>query len=275
MAREISLTSNEWCNIIFEGKNQEYGAYTLRKESSKRHYTAFGMVALFALLLFLLPMLSKMFGIGQKQYIVSDDVILTVLNTPEKDKDPIKPHIEEETRPKVAPAIKFIAPVIRPDDEVKPADEIPSADELNNFQGMISSVNNVGEDINGVDPATVNLNNEIGGETAEDNEVHSTVTIEVQPSFPGGDAELMAFLSKNIKYPVVAQENYIQGKVQVQFVVGKDGSIEDVQIARGVDRSLDVEAMRVIKAMPKWIPGKQGGRAVKVKFYVPVVFKLQ
>ena len=98
---------------------------------------------------------------------------------------------------------------------------------------------------------------------------------EQMPEYPGGVGELMKFLSTNVKYPVIAQENEIQGRVIVQFVVKKDGSIEDVQIAKGVDPVLDKEALRVISSMPKWTPGKQDGKAVNVKYTVPVMFRLQ
>ena len=99
--------------------------------------------------------------------------------------------------------------------------------------------------------------------------------VEQMPSFPGGDAALMAFLSKNIKYPVVAEENGIQGRVIATFVVERDGSITDVKVVKSVDPSLDKEAVRVLKSMPKWIPGKQNGSAVRVKYTVPVTFRLQ
>jgi len=95
------------------------------------------------------------------------------------------------------------------------------------------------------------------------------------PSFPGGDADLFKFLSNNVKYPVIAQENGIQGRVICQFVVNKDGSIVDVEVVRAVDPSLDKEAIRVIKSMPNWTPGKQRGKSVRVKYTLPVNFKLQ
>ncbi|SFU42631.1 outer membrane transport energization protein TonB [Porphyromonadaceae bacterium KHP3R9] len=101
------------------------------------------------------------------------------------------------------------------------------------------------------------------------------VVVEEQPEFPGGNAAMMKFLSDNIKYPVIAQENGIQGRVITNFVVEKDGSITDVQVVRGVDPSLDKEAVRVIQSMPKWKPGKQRGSAVRVRFTLPVVFRLQ
>ncbi len=101
------------------------------------------------------------------------------------------------------------------------------------------------------------------------------VVVEEQPEFPGGQAALMKFLSDNIRYPVIAQENGIQGRVICSFVVEKDGSITDVQVVRGVDPSLDKEAVRVIQSMPKWKPGKQRGKAVRVRFTLPIVFRLQ
>ena len=102
------------------------------------------------------------------------------------------------------------------------------------------------------------------------------VVVESMPEFPGGQQALFKYLSENVKYPVIAQENGIQGRVICQFVVNKDGSIVDVEVVRsGGDPSLDKEAIRVIKSMPKWKPGKQRGKAVRVKYTVPVNFKLQ
>lgn len=99
--------------------------------------------------------------------------------------------------------------------------------------------------------------------------------VEQNPAFPGGDKALMQYLTKNLKYPASAQENGIQGRVLVQFVVNKDGSIVDPKVLRSVDPALDKEAMRVVSAMPKWQPGKQRGKTVRVKFTLPVTFRLQ
>ena len=100
--------------------------------------------------------------------------------------------------------------------------------------------------------------------------------VEQMPEFPnGGMAGLMQFLSKNIKYPTIAQENGTQGRVTVQFVVNKDGSIVDAKVLRGVDPYLDKEALRVVNSMPKWKPGMQRGKPVRVKYTVPVMFRLQ
>lgn len=110
-------------------------------------------------------------------------------------------------------------------------------------------------------------------EEEEDNVIFQVV--EKMPSFPGGDAALFKFLNENVKYPVIAQENGVQGRVICQFVVNRDGSIVDVEVVRSVDASLDKEAIRVIKSMPKWSPGQQRGKPVRVKYTLPVNFKLQ
>jgi len=110
-------------------------------------------------------------------------------------------------------------------------------------------------------------------EEEEDNVIFQVV--EKMPSFPGGDSQLFKFLNDNVKYPVIAQENGVQGRVICQFVVNRDGSIVDVEVVRSVDASLDKEAIRVIKSMPKWSPGQQRGKPVRVKYTLPVNFKLQ
>ena len=111
-------------------------------------------------------------------------------------------------------------------------------------------------------------------EEVEENVVFKVV--ETMPSFPGGDAALMKFISDNVRYPAIAQENGIQGRAICQFTVEKDGSISDIQIVRSAgDETLDKEAKRVIKSMPKWSPGKQRGKAVRVSYTIPINFRLQ
>jgi periplasmic protein TonB len=109
---------------------------------------------------------------------------------------------------------------------------------------------------------------------AEDSDV-PFVVVEKMPSFPGGEAALFKYLGDNIKYPVIAQESGIQGRVICQFVVNRDGSIVDIEVVRSVDKSLDAEAIRVISRMPRWTPGMQRGKTVRVKYTLPVNFRLQ
>ena len=114
---------------------------------------------------------------------------------------------------------------------------------------------------------------EVEEEEVEEQQIFQVV--EEMPEFPGGMGECMKWLSKNIKYPTISQENGVQGRVIIQFVVNKDGSIVDAQVARGVDPYLDKEALRVVGQMPKWKPGKQRGKEVRVKYTLPVMFRLQ
>ena len=95
------------------------------------------------------------------------------------------------------------------------------------------------------------------------------------PSFPGGQGAMFEFIANNIQYPIVAEENGVQGRVLVSFVIKKDGSLSNVRVVKSVDPALDKEAVRLIKSMPKWSPGKEKGRFVNVKFTVPVTFRLQ
>lgn len=118
-----------------------------------------------------------------------------------------------------------------------------------------------------------NIENVVVAEPEKEEEIFQVV--ENMPEFPGGMAELMKYLQKNIKYPTISQENGVQGRVIVQFVVNRDGSIVDPVVLRSVDPYLDKEALRVVKAMPKWKPGEQRGKPVRVKFTLPVQFRLQ
>lgn len=112
-----------------------------------------------------------------------------------------------------------------------------------------------------------------GEEKAEDNAIFDF--LEEMPEFPGGTAAMLKWLSDNVEYPPLAAENNIQGRVMVSFVVERDGSISNVSVVRSVDPSLDKEALRLIKAMPKWKPGMQTGKAVRCRFNIPVVFRLR
>ena len=188
-------------------------------------------------------------------------------------KAPVKVE-EQKVVEKVKSSVKFTPPVIKKDDEVKPEEELKSQEDLNKTNTAIGSF-----DVQG--------NDETGGEVLKAKEVIAQPeppkeeetkifeVVEQMPSFPGGQAALFEFLSKNIRYPVVAEENGIQGRVIVTFVVERDGSITDVRVVKSVDPSLDKEAVRVTKSMPHWNPGMQNGGPVRVKFTLPVTFRLQ
>jgi protein TonB len=109
----------------------------------------------------------------------------------------------------------------------------------------------------------------------EEDEAEVFFIVEDMPVFPGGDLALRKYIANAVKYPVIAQENGIQGKVFITFVVDKDGSVSNARIARGVDPSIDKEALRVVNSLPRWKPGKQRGKPVRVSYTVPINFQLQ
>ena len=275
---KIDLVAGDWVDLVFEGKNQAYGAYRLRKGTTKRNIVAMIAVLAAGIVIFSFVAIKSIVEASQKTVAVTQTTELSALNQAKKKAEvKQKPKVDvepEKVVERVKSSVKFTAPVIKKDEEVKPEDEIKTQTELMNTKTAIGALNVTGNDENA--GAVLQLKQAVA--QPEPKPVEETKVFEVveqMPSFPGGDAALMAYLRDNMIYPVVAAENCFQGLVVVSFVVERDGSITDVKVARSVDPSLDREAVRVVKGMPHWIPGKQNGSAVRVKYNVPVSFKLQ
>ena len=280
---KIDLYDPKWVDMVFAGKNKEYGAYQLRKGTSGRNIKSLLILVIAAALVggFLAwKVIEQKQAEEQQAYMEAMELakLQQQAKKEEKKKEPVKPKIEPKKEIPVARETqKFTAPVIKKDELVKEENQVKQMDQLDDKVAVGT------ENKEGVKDRTVEaVRNDIAVAApppppAPKPEVANKVfdVVEEMPSFPGGQGALMAFLSSNIKYPVVAQENGVQGRVIVGFVVEKDGSISDVKVMRSVDPSLDREAQRVVKAMPKWKPGKQNGSAVRVKYTVPVVFRLQ
>ena len=275
---KIDLIDNNWTDLVFEGKNKEYGAYVLRKETGKRNVKALVWVMIGIALIFAIAYANLAIQNAMKQNAaIETDVELSKLAQKKEAKverkEPVKVEVEQKVVEKVKSSVKFTAPEIKKDDEVKPEDEIKSQDDLSKTNTAIGTF-----DVKGNDEAegeVLKAKEVVVDEKPKEEETKVFDVVEQMPSFPGGDAELMKFLHDHMKYPAVAEENGIQGRVICTFVVERDGSISDVKVIKSVDPSLDKEAIRVLKSMPKWIPGKQNGSAVRVKYTVPVTFRLQ
>ena len=280
---KIDLYDPKWVEMVFAGKNKEYGAYQLRKGTSGRNIKSLLILVIAAALVggFLAwKVIEQKQAEEQQAYMEAMELakLQQQAKKEEKKKEPVKPKIEPKKEIPVARETqKFTAPVIKKDELVKEENQVKQMDKLDDKVAVGS------EDKEGVKDRNVEaVRSEIAVAApppppAPKPEVATKVfdVVEEMPSFPGGSAALMSYLSSNTKYPVVAQENGVQGRVIVSFVVERDGSISDVKVARSVDPSLDREAQRVVKSMPKWKPGKQNGSAVRVKYTVPVVFRLQ
>ena len=280
---KIDLYDPKWVEMVFAGKNKEYGAYQLRKGTSGRNIKALLILVIAAALVggFLAwKVIEEKQAEEQQAYMEAMELakLQQQAKKEEKKKEPVKPKVEMKKEIPVARETqKFTAPVIKKDELVKEGNQVKQMDKLDDKVAVGT------ENKEGVKDRTVEaVRNDIAVAApppppAPKPEVATKVfdVVEEMPSFPGGNGALMSYLASNIKYPVVAQENGVQGRVIVSFVVERDGSISDVRVARSVDPSLDREAQRVVKSMPRWKPGKQNGSAVRVKYTVPVVFRLQ
>lgn len=280
---KIDLYDPKWVEMVFAGKNKEYGAYQLRKGTSGRNIKALLILVIAAALVggFLAwKVIEQKQAEEQQAYMEAMQLaeLQKQAKKEEKKKEPVKPKIEPKKEIPVARETqKFTAPVIKKDELVKEENQVKQMDKLDE-KVAVGTENKEGTK----DRLAEAVRSDIAEAApppppAPKPEVSNKVfdVVEEMPHFPGGPAALQAFLSSNTKYPVVAQENGVQGRVIVSFVVERDGSITDVKVVRSVDPSLDREATRVVKSMPRWSPGKQNGSAVRVKYTVPVVFRLQ
>ena len=278
---KIDLLDQKWIDLVFEGKNEAYGAYQIRRDTTSRNNLA---------MLFLLLGIAAAVGIffawgGIANAIAASEernegtealeMIVDDQEEEQQDEDEIvydiQPEEEQVQQDQLMNSEKFTEYAM--DDEA-PQEVTKTQDETEKSDVAISSVTfDQGSD----EGQEVLKQNQVVVEKVEEKPEETKVfeVVEQMPQFPGGDAALMQFLSSHIKYPVVAEENGIQGRVVGTFVVERNGSISDVRVVKSVDPSLDTEAVRVIKSMPNWIPGKQNGSPVRVKYTVPVTFRLQ
>ena len=278
---KVDLLDQKWIDLVFEGKNEAYGAYQIRQDTTKRNNMA---------MLFLLLGIAAAVGIffawgGIANAIAASEernegtealeMVVDDQEEEEQEEDEIvydvQPEEEQVQQDQLMNSEKFTDYAM--DDEA-PQEVTKTQDETEKSDVAISSVT---FDQGSEEGQQVLKQNEAVVEKVEQKEEETKVfeVVEQMPQFPGGDAALMQYLSSHIKYPVVAEENGIQGRVVCTFVVERNGSITDVRVVKSVDPSLDKEAVRVIKSMPNWIPGKQNGSAVRVKYTVPVTFRLQ
>ncbi len=283
MAKDVDLSSKEWRDLIFEGKNKDFGAYKMRQASDSRHNKAFifvliGLVVVSVLIFSLVKVQEEMarrdalIAQAQEQKMAQ----MEMEQPEEEEEEEVIIEIEEpETPPEeIVNQQKMTEIAIVDDNEVKDEDAVKSQSDLEQNTAIAGALDfdEGTDDISKITEQKV----EIIQEKPVEKKAEKVFThVEQMPQFPGGDAELYKFISNNLNYPAMAIENNVQGRVIVQFVVTADGSIGNVKVVRSVDRDLDNEAMRVCKKLPKFIPGKQNGQPVNVWYTLPVTFKLQ
>ena len=274
---KIDLISNEWADLVFQGRNKVYGAYQLRRGTSKRNIVSMIFVVAVAAVAYLGLAAYNSYQEAQKAKFEAEmeASLLDAKKEAKVEKKTETPKVEQVQKvEKVKSSIAFTPPVIKKDSEVKPEEEMKTQDELKETKTAIGAFDVKGnDDADGTVLKAVEKIAEPEPPKHEEEQNKIFEVVEQQPQFPG--VSVNGWLADHIKYPVVAAENGISGRVVVQFVVERDGSVSQVRVVRGVDPSLDKEAQRVISSMPKWIPGKQNGQAVRSRFTVPVTFRLQ
>jgi len=272
LGSKLDIFNPEWLDVVFKGRNQAYGAYELRKQNPRTTNRALLIASSAFVFILALPTIINII----KGYIPKADekVKLTdvvLMSPPPIDQTkPPPPPPKEPPKPKVD-QVRFPPPIVKPDNEVREKDP-PTEKQL--------EVADPGQKEQKGDPnAQVRIDEPVGNadiaqvtEAGDGDKIFNAV--EIQPTFPGGEAAFGKFLTDHIRYPAVAKENNVTGRVFVQFVVERDGSLTDLKILRDPGSGLGDEALRVLKISPHWKPGIQNGKPVRVQFTVPVNFSL-
>ena len=284
---KVDIISREWCDLVFEGRNKSYGAYDLRSKAGRRHlYAIIDILVGIAVIAGLIFTYAKAKEAIQASLAADTEAVTELSELKKEELKKEEPKVQkQEEQPKqeqlqkvaVRASVGFTVPDIV--DKVDESKKVKNQDELNRSNIAVAVADYAG-DANGKGTIDDLLKGqEAGGSVAQtpqkEEEAPIYSVVEQQAQFPGGEAALLAYVAKNIKYPAIAVEQEIQGTVQLRFVVEANGSIGDVQVVKSLESHCDKEAIRVVKSLPRFIPGKQQGRPVRVWFTLPVRYSIQ
>ena len=271
LGSKIDLFKPQWLDVIFAGRNKSYGAYELRKKNSSTTTRAVIVGSVLFIVVVSLPLIIRYIsGIlpePEKEKIT--EVVLAAPPPINKEELPLPP--PEPPKPKID-QVKFPTLVVVPAEEVRD-EEPPTVEEL--------KVSNPGQKTIAGDPdAEIRIDEPVGeapkeAAVTEDNSIRDFTSLEVLPEFPGGLAGWGKYLQKNLRYPPVARESSISGRVSLSFVVEKNGKLTDVKVLRGIGGGCDEESVRVLKGAPAWKPGIQNGRPVRVAYSITIFFQFE
>jgi protein TonB len=251
-------------DIVFENRNKSYGAYFLRQIYNK-HLTRAILISSAMFVLFIsMPLISKYLTPADDSS-TEYDVTPVDLTPPPLDPDEPPPPPPDIPPPPLRTTLEFTPPVIAPDEEV-PIDEFPPDTAFKEAQaGTTTQQGNTNDPLPGDAP----------GDLTGEAEPKFYVAAEIMPKFPGGEEAMMKFIRDNMVYPPMAMENNIEGKVVLTFIVNKEGAITDIEILKKLGWGCEEAAIKVVKKMPAWSPGRQNGRNVAVKYNLPITFQLR
>lgn len=288
---KVDLKSKEWCELVFEGRNKAYGAYDMRAKAGRRHLGALidiliGIAALGALILAgnaaqeaIRASMEKGDEITELSELKKEEV----KKEEKKIEAPKEQPQEQKQEVKVKSTLSFTVPKIV--DQVDESKKMKTQDEVTNSKvdiGVIDFKGNGGT----VDVADLRPDQTVGdgngapppppaSSAVQEEEAKVYNVVEQMPTFPGGDAALQKYVAQHIKYPQSALDQEVSGQVVLKFVVKEDGTVGEVNVLKSLQKDCDAEAIRVVKSLPRFIPGKQQGKAVQVWFTFPIRFTIQ
>ena len=273
---KIDLISKQWCELVFEGRNKSYGAYKLRSEAGLRQRNALIAVCIGIAVLASIPFIVRM----AEREDANDESNTEVMQMAELKKEKKEEKIEvkyQKPLEKVAvkASIQLTAPVIKDDSQVDKDAELKNMEELMNAKADIAATTYKGDEGGTVNIDDLKENQTVGGTAGQEMEEEVFTVVEQPPAFPGGENALLKYISDHLKYPQIALEQEIQGVVLLRFVVLPNGAVGDVFVVQGLDSNCDREAVRVVKSLPRFNPGRQQGKPVSVWFTLPIRFQIQ
>ncbi|MBY0245292.1 MAG: TonB family protein [Sphingobacteriaceae bacterium] len=270
LGSKIDLFRKEWLDVVFVNKNKNYGAYDLRSQNASNTTRALLFTSSVFLGLFFAPYIyNKVKGLLPEPPKEVQKEITMLPPPPVDDKKPLPPPVEPP--PPKEDQVKFPPPIVKPDDQVRDEEPPKVADLQKADPGQKTVEGNPDADIVVVEAVGEGPKQAV---VVEDNKVYDYVSLEAQPGYPGGMSKFYEYVGKSVRYPPMAQESGLQGKVFVSFVIEKDGSLTDVRVERKIGGGLDEEAIRVLKGSKRWQPGMQNGSPVRVKYNIPINFTL-
>lgn len=257
---KLDILKDQWLEIVFEGRNKIYGAYELRKSNPKTTVRALIIGSVLFIFAISAPLLISMLPDASEDNSLDKKIVTIKLPPKEKPKENIPP--PPPPPPKVD-QVKFVKPVVAKAEEV--TEEPPKIVEIKDKKLGA-------EDIKGDPDAELTVEPVGNGpaDIVDDNNIYSTAGIEVKPDFPGGIEKFYKFVGNNYRTP---EEEGLKGKVYVTFVVEKDGSLTDIKVVRDIGYGTGTEAVRVLKKCPKWNPGEQNGKKVRVQYSLPITIQ--
>ena len=267
----VTLSYND---IIFQARNRSYGAFDLRQNYRPNLTRALGIgVGLFMMGLTAPTLYGHFFKADRlDDRFVSVQTNLVKLPDPPATPSVPLPPVEETA---AVNTVRNVPPVVMPEADVVEDNLPPTTDQLKNATSGTETAESTGDpEIIATPETSTPTIIERAIEIEPKNEAPFT-TVEQQPEYPGGLDALRTFLSANLKYPRVATAAGVSGRIYISFIVNTDGTLTDIQVLKGIGFGCDEEAVRVVQKMPRWHPGKQSGRAVRVKYNLPISFTLE